>query len=75
MNPKRKNKSGETHRAAAVFSQLGVRMAACVFIGFGAAKLLTSRFGAPSWVFVLGVLLGVGAAYKTLYDLVKEWLQ
>lgn len=70
----RKNSDGEVRRALAVFTQLGLRMAICVFLGVFGAKFLVVRFGAPLWVTLIGGLLGMGAAFKAMYDMVKQWL-
>lgn len=62
-------------RALALFTQLGLTMAACVFVGVIAGKLADGWLGTSPWLLVAGSVVGGLAAFKTLYDIViKEWM-
>ena len=50
-------------------------MAACVFVGVIAGKLLDRWLGTSPWLLIAGSVVGGLAAFKTLYDIViKEWM-
>ncbi len=73
---------GETRKyiikLAGDFGTIGMTISLCIFIGVGAGhyvdkKLLGSRY--EPWPTLIGLALGVAAAFKNLYDLAtrKEW--
>lgn len=64
------DKSGkEFLRALSFFSQIGITMAACVFIGVILGKYLDNLLGTSPWLLLVFSLLGAGAAFKSLFDL------
>ena len=69
--------SGQAIRKAlGLLSQLGVSMAACVFVGVFLGKWLDGKLGTSPWLLLFGCLLGAVAAFKVLYDLaIKEWMK
>jgi len=72
---KEHNKGGagrEFFRAVAFFSQVGITMAACVFVGVMLGKFLDERLGTSPWLLLVFSLLGAGAAFKSLFDLGKK---
>lgn len=72
MNKKAGN--GELLKALALFTQLGISMAACVFIGVFAGKLLDRLFGTSPWLLMICSLVGGLSSFKVMYDLViKKW--
>jgi len=56
-------------KALSFFSQVGITMAACVFIGVLLGKFLDDRFGTSPWLLLAFSLLGAMAAFKALFDL------
>lgn len=61
-------------RALGLFTQLGVSMAACVFVGVLIGKLLDGFFGTSPWLLVFFSLIGGAAALKVMYDIViRRW--
>jgi ATP synthase protein I len=51
------------------FSQVGVTMAACVLVGVFLGKYLDGLWGTSPWLLLVFSFLGVGAAFKALFDL------
>ncbi|MDR1538985.1 MAG: AtpZ/AtpI family protein [Clostridiales bacterium] len=60
--------------ALSLFTQLGLTMAVCVFVGVMAGKLLDGFLGTSPWLLFLFAVFGVGAAIKCMFELIsKEW--
>ena len=56
-------------------SQIAVGMTLCVLIGVAGGRALDARLNTSPILLIIGVLLGVFAAFKTLYDIViKKWM-
>lgn len=60
------------------FGSIGMTISLCIFIGVGAGhyldkNILASRY--EPWPTLIGLALGVAAAFKNLYDLAtrQEW--
>ena len=64
-----KDKSGGVLGGLALFTQLGLSMAACVLIGVLAGGWLDSRLGTGPWLLLAGSMLGAASALKAMYDL------
>lgn len=60
-------KNNEMFRALAYFSQIGVTMAASVFVGVLLGKFLDGVLGTSPWLLLFFSFLGVGAAIKALF--------
>lgn len=71
-NKDKESRNSETFRALANFSQIGITMAASVFIGVFLGKYLDSLLGTPPWFLLIFSLLGVGAAIKNLFNISKD---
>ena len=70
-----KGENRDIMRALGLFTQLGITMAVCVWIGVMAGKYLDKLLGTSPWLLVACALIGAAAAFKALYDIViKEWL-
>ena len=69
---KDRNNRRETQRALAVFAQLGISMAACVFAGVFGGMLLDNWLGTSPWLLIVCSLLGAGASFKVMYDLMMK---
>lgn len=61
-------KYNETFRALSYFSQIGVTMAATVFVGVLLGKFLDGLFGTSPWLLLIFSLLGAGAAIKAIFN-------
>jgi ATP synthase protein I len=54
--------------AFSALSHLGVLIAVCVIIGVMAGRFLDNLFGTSPWLLLLFSLLGVAAAFKSMFD-------
>jgi len=54
--------------ALAKISQLGFTIAACVIIGVLLGRFLDTRLDTSPWLTLLGSLLGMAAAFKSIFD-------
>lgn len=68
---KDQKQTGNLLRALSFLSQIGITMAACVFIGVWIGRFLDKLLGTMPWLLLLFALLGAGAALKVLFDLGK----
>lgn len=64
--------NNEVFRALAQFSQIGVTMAASVFVGVFLGKYLDGLFGTTPWLLLIFSLLGAGAAIRSLFSYSKD---
>ena len=70
--PKQKNEgSGRSEFAKAItfLSQIAITMAVCVLIGVLLGNYLDRLFGTSPWLLLIFSLLGVGASFKALLDM------
>lgn len=65
-------KSNETLRALVQFSQIGITMTASVFMGVLLGKYLDGLLGTAPWLLLIFSLLGVAAAIRALFNIVKD---
>lgn len=71
---KKDNSNRDIIRALALFTQLGLSMASCVFVGVMLGKLLDGWLGTSPVFLILLSLTGGAAAFKVMYDIViREW--
>ncbi len=68
-NKDEQSKNNETLRALANFSQIGITMAATIFVGVLLGRFLDSLLGTSPWLLLIFSLLGAGAAIKSLFDM------
>jgi ATP synthase protein I len=62
-------KSGQDGwQAFLTVSQLGVNMAVCIVGGFWLGQRLDRWLGTSPWLLIVLTLLGVGAAFKVMFD-------
>ena len=72
--PVKKSYAGEIFRAIGLLGQLGVSMAACIFVGVIAGKYLDIWFGTSPVFLIMGSIIGGVASFKVLYDIaIKGW--
>jgi ATP synthase protein I len=68
----RKSNRNEILQALTLFSQLGIRLAATVFVGVLIGKYLDRLLGTAPWLLLIFSLLGAAAAMKVLFDFVNK---
>ncbi|MHB1418318.1 MAG: AtpZ/AtpI family protein [Bacillota bacterium] len=69
-DPPSKSYWGFARYANFAFS-FGVTMAASILIGLFGGRWLDGKLGTSPWLMVVGLLLGVGIAFKSLFDEIK----
>ena len=69
--PDKKKKRGVL-RALSFSSQIGITMAACVFIGVFGGRFLDGWLGTSPWLLLVFSLLGVAAAFRAIFQLAKK---
>ena len=67
-----KKKRNEFVKALSMLSQIGIIMVACVLIGVFLGSFLDKRLGTSPWLLLVFSLLGVAAAFKSIYDYAKK---
>ena len=65
----KKKKPPSALSAAALYSQIGASLSACVLIGIFAGLWLDRRFGTSPWLLFAGAAIGTAASFKALFDL------
>lgn len=72
---KNNNGNRDIFKALALFTQLGLSMAACVFVGVFLGKLIDRWLGTSPLMLIILSLVGGAASFKVMYDIViREWL-
>ena len=69
-NKDEQSKNNDTLRALANFSQIGITMAATIFVGVRLVRFLDSPLGTSPRLLLIFSLLCAGAAIKSLFDMV-----
>jgi len=62
----------EMLRSLSMVSQLGLTVAACIIIGVLLGRWLDNLLNTSPWLLLLFSLLGVVAAFKSLFEFVKK---
>ena len=62
----------EMLRSLSMVSQLGLTVAACIIIGVLLGRWLDNLLDTSPWLLLLFSLLGVVAAFKSLFEFVKK---
>jgi ATP synthase protein I len=70
--PNKKTPKGTFAKALSIFSTMALLIAACMFIGVFVGNLLDKWLGTAPWLLLLFSLLGMAAAFKSLYDYIKR---
>lgn len=65
-------KNKDLVKALGLLSQVGITMAVCVLVGVFLGRFLDGLLGTSPWLLLLFSFLGVGAAFKSLFDLVAK---
>lgn len=66
------NKNNETIRSLVFFSQISFTMVASVLLGVFLGKFIDRLLGTAPWMLLVFSLLGVGAAFKSVFDMSKS---
>jgi len=67
-----KPKQNEFARAMAFFMQISVSILACLAVGIFLGWLLDRLLGTSPWLLMIFTFLGVGAAFKSIFDFAKK---
>jgi len=67
-----KEQRDKVFHALSFLSQAGITMAACVLIGVFLGRTLDRLLGTAPGLLLVFSLLGVGAAFKTLFNMAKK---
>ena len=65
-------KNKDVVKALGLLSQVGITMAVCVLVGVFLGRFLDGLLGTTPWLLLLFSFLGVGAAFKSLFNLVAK---
>ena len=55
-------------KALSLLSQIGLTVAACILVGVFLGRFLDGLLGTSPWLLILFSFLGVGAAFKSLFN-------
>ena len=72
MSRKNKSEQNEFMRAMAFFLQISVTIIACIAVGIFLGWLLDRWLGTEPWLLMVCSFLGVGAAFKSIFDFAKK---
>ena len=67
-----RGKGSEFTRALTVLSQIGITIIACVAIGIFLGRFLDNLLGTTPWLTIVFILLGIAAAFKSIFDFSKK---
>jgi ATP synthase protein I len=67
-----KKKNNEFTRALAMLSQVAISIIACLAVGIFLGWLLDYLLGTTPWLMFVCTFLGVGAAFKSIFDFAKK---
>jgi len=67
-----KKPGNEFARALALLTQIGVTIVACVAVGIFLGWLLDRLLGTEPWLLLVFTLLGIAAAFKSIFDFAKK---
>ena len=62
----------ELMRGLSTLSQVGFTIVACVLIGILLGRFLDNLFNTSPWLIIIFTLLGVLAAFKSIFDIAKR---
>jgi len=58
--------------AFSYLSQIGITIIACVAVGIFLGRVLDSLLGTTPWLLLVFTLLGIVAAFKSIFDMAKK---
>jgi len=62
----------EFMRALSVLSQIGITIVVCVAVGIFLGLLLDRLLGTSPWLLIVLTLLGIIAAFKSIFDFARK---
>ena len=62
----------EDFKGLAMLTQIGLIFVVCIGIGFFLGRFLDGWLGTTPWLMLVGLLIGIGAAFKSLFDLLPK---
>ena len=65
-------KHREMFKGLSLLTQIGFSIVACVLLGVLLGKFLDSVLGTSPWLLLVFSFLGVAAAFRSLFDLIKK---
>ena len=71
-NSEDKKHNKELLRGLYIISQIGFTITACVIVGVLLGRFLDSVLGTAPFLLIIFSLLGAGAGFKAIYELVKK---
>jgi len=72
MPDNKKPQQNEFMRAMSFFLQISVTIIACLAVGIFLGWLLDRLLGTSPWLLMVCAFLGVGAAFKSIFDFAKK---
>ena len=72
MSGGNKGQGNEFARAFAHLLQIGVTIIACIGVGIFLGWLLDSLLGTEPWLLLVFTLLGIAAAFKSIFEFAKK---
>jgi len=72
MQRDKKPRQNEFARALAQLSQIGITIIACLCVGIFLGWYLDRLLGTEPWLLLVCSLLGIGAAFKSIFDFAKK---
>ena len=72
MSPDKKPRQNEFMRAMAFFMQIAVSIIACLAVGIFLGWILDRWLDTSPWLLMVCSFLGVGAAFKAIFDFAKK---
>ena len=68
-----KDERKQMMRALGLLTQMGLTFAICVLLGVLIGRFLDDFLGTSPWLLLVFAFLGVGAAFKTMYDIAQRF--
>lgn len=72
MSKKSKGQGNEFIRAMSLLTQIGITIVACIGVGIFLGWFLDNLFDTSPWLLLVCTLLGIGAAFKSIFDFAKK---
>lgn len=66
------DKSGSTARALSLFTNLGITMAASVWLGYFIGDFIDDKLHSFPWFTLVFSLSGIGAGFKGIFRILRE---
>jgi len=72
MSRDNKPQQNEFVRAMSFFLQIGVTIIACLAVGIFLGWFLDRLLGTSPWLMMVCTFMGIGAAFKSIFDFAKK---